>query len=112
MNPNVVKIGNKLFLGTQKVELGIVQDSIKIIDIAEKGFNSGFLEVSSARSKAIPMIKTAIASAEKFLTQFEESKKVAKELGIDLPADYLKQEQRASFIIGEAKDVINWLNKY
>lgn len=102
----------KVNLESQRVELGIIQDAIKIIDIAEKGFKDGFLEVSFARTKAIPMIKTAIANAEKFLTQFEETKKAAKELGIDLPADYLKQEMRASTVIGEAKDIITWLNKY
>jgi len=108
-------VTNKLFkteLTTQKVELGIVQDSIKIVDSAEKGFEGGFAEISNAKSKAIPVIKNAISNAEKFLTQFEETKKTAKELGIELPADYLKQETRAKFIIGESKDVIDWLNKY
>jgi hypothetical protein len=106
---------NQLFkteLVSQKVELGIIQDAIKIVDVAEKGFNDGFLEVSFARTKAIPMIKTAIANAEKFLTQFEQTKKSAKELGVDLPADYLKQESRAAIVIAEAKDIITWLNKY
>jgi hypothetical protein len=99
-------------LKNQKVKLGTIQDAIKIVDIAEKEFEDGFLEVSFARSKAMPMIKTAIANAEKFLTQFEQTKKTAKELGVDLPADYLKQEMRASTVIGEAKDIITWLNKY
>ena len=102
----------KTELATQKVELGTIQDAIKIVDIAEKGFKDGFLEVSFARTKAIPMIKTAIANAEKFLNQFEQTKKAAKELGIDLPADYLKQEMRAATVIGEAEDIITWLNKY
>jgi hypothetical protein len=112
MAPELKKIGNKLFLGTHKVELGIIQDSIKIIDTAEKGFKDGFLEVSFARTKAIPMIKAAIASAEKFLKDFEQTKKTAKELGVDLPADYISQENRAATIIGEAEDIITWLNKY
>ncbi len=102
----------KVELGTHKVDLGIIQDATKIIDIAEKGFKDAFLEVSFARTKAIPMIKQAILNAEKFLVQFEQTKKASKELGIDLPSDYLKQEMRASTVIGEAKDTITWLNKY
>ena len=102
----------KTELASQKIELGSIQDAIKIVDVAEKGFKDGFLEVSFARAKAMPIIKNAIANAEKFLTQFEQTKKTAKELGVDLPADYLKQEMRASTVIGEAKDIITWLNKY
>ena len=115
MRDNILKdiyLNNKVELSAMDVKLGVIQDAIKIVDIAEKGFKEGFLEISFARTKAIPMIKTAIANAEKFLNQFEETKKIAKELGVDLPADYLKQEMRAGVVIGEAEDIITWLNKY
>lgn len=116
MTANEKKMFTKLFskteLSNHDINLGIVQDAVKIVDGAEKEFRNGFLEVSFARNKAIPMIKNAILNAEKFLNQFEQTKKTAKELGVDLPADYLKYEMIASTVIGEAEDIITWLNKY
>jgi hypothetical protein len=112
------KVFEKLFssekveLASEKFEFGVVQDDIKVVDNAEKSFDDAFGLISSAKQKAIPNIKNAIAEANKFLTRLAETKKVAKELGIDLPKEYLGQEQRASVLIGEANDIITWLNKY
>ena len=99
-------------LASQKVELGVIQDEIKNVEATEKLFKEGFLVVSSARTKAIPMIKNSITNAKKFLAKFEQTKKAAKELGVDLPQDYLKLEQKAGLVVGEAEDIITWLNKY
>jgi len=103
---------NEVKLAQHEVELGVIQDAIKIVDNADKSFNDAFLLVSSARQKAIPIIKNSITEANKFLNQLAEIKKTAKELGIDLPQEYLKTEQRAGTLIGEAQDIIDWLNKY
>jgi hypothetical protein len=102
----------KTELAMQKIELGVVQDAIKNVEAAEKLFEEGFLVVSFARTKAIPMIKNSITNAKKFLAQFEQTKKAAKELGIDLPQEYLKLERKAGVVVGEAEDIITWLNKY
>jgi hypothetical protein len=108
---------NKLFkeetqLAKHEVELGVIQDAIKSVDNAAKQFEDGFMVISTARQKAIPIIKNSITEANKFLKQLVEVKKTAKELGIELPQDYIKSEQRAGTIIGEAQDIIDWLNKY
>ena len=99
-------------LASHKVELGIIQDDIKKVQSAQTEFKDGFLVVSFARGKAIPMIKNAIVKAENFLAQVEQAKKIAKELGVDLPKDYLDLQQSAGVLVGEAQDIIDWLNKY
>ena len=102
----------KVELAKHEVELGIIQDDIKKVQAAQKEFEDGFLVISFARQKAIPMIKNAIVNSQKFLTQVQQTKKAAKELGVDLPQDYLKLEQKAGLVVGEAEDIITWLNKY
>lgn len=104
-NANEVKLG-------MQVELGIIQDDIKKVQAAQKEFEDGFLVISFARQKAIPMIKNAISNSQKFLTQVQQTKKAAKELGVDLPQEYLNLEQKAGVLIGEAEDIITWINKY
>ena len=108
---------NKLFtekveLAKHEVELGVIQDDIKKVQAAQKEFEDGFLVISFARQKAIPMIKNAIVNSQKFLTQVQQTKKAAKELGVDLPQEYLNLEQKAGVIVGEAEDIITWINKY
>jgi len=108
---------NKLFtekveLAKHEVDLGIIQDDIKKVQAAQKEFEDGFLVISFARQKAIPMIKNAILNSQKFLTQVQQTKKAAKELGVDLPQEYLNLEQKAGVIVGEAEDIITWINKY
>lgn len=108
---------NKLFsentkLAKHEVELGVVQDEIKNVLLIEKEFQEGFLVISFARQKAIPILKNSIVNANKFLAKFEQTKKAAKELGVDLPQDYLKLEIQAGTIVGEANDIITWINKY
>jgi hypothetical protein len=102
----------KVELAKHEVELGIIQDDIKKVQAAQKEFEDGFLVISFARQKAIPMIKNAILNSQKFLTQVQQTKKAAKELGVDLPQEYLNLEQKAGVIVGEAEDIITWINKY
>lgn len=115
MSMSVNKIMKKLSeieLESHDVELGVVQDEVNRIKVAQKEFEDGFLIVSFARQKAIPVIKASIEKAVKFKAKFEESKKAAKELGVDLPKEYLDLDQKAGVLIGEANDIIDWLNKY
>ena len=99
-------------LEKHEIDLGIIQDDIKKVQAAQKEFEEGFLVISFARQKAIPMIKNAIVNSKKFLTQVEQTKKAAKELGVNLPQEYLNLEQKAGVIVGEAEDIITWINKY
>lgn len=99
-------------LEKHEVDLGIIQDDIKKVQAAQKEFEDGFLVISFARQKAIPMIKNAITNSKNFLAKVQETKKAAKELGVDLPQDYLNLEQKAGVLIGEAEDIITWINKY
>jgi len=99
-------------LGKHEVELGIIQDDLKKIISAQKDFENAFLVISAARQKAIPIMKNSITTAEKFLVQVENAKKIAKELGVNLPKDYLDLNQKAGVLVGEAQDIIDWLNKY
>lgn len=99
-------------LESHSVELGIIQDTIKIVNNANKNFSDAFLLVSTARQKAVPIMKNSITEAENFLNKLVEIKKTTKEFGLDLPQEFLKAEQKAGELIGEAKDIIDWLNKY
>ena len=106
------KLGDKTELAKHEVELGVIQDEIKNVASIEKAFKEGFLVISFAREKALPILKNSIVNANKFLSKFEQVKKTAKELGVDLPQDYLKLEIQAGTIVGEAGDIITWINKY
>ena len=106
------KFERMVSLRSENVKLGIVQEEVQKIKTAQKEFEDGFLIVSFARQKAIPVIKSAIDKANKFKSRFEETKKTAKELGVDLPKEYLDLDQKAGALIGEAEDIIDWLNKY
>lgn len=106
------RLGSKVEFKSNKFEFGVLQDAAKIIDGANKDFDNAFGLISGARTKSEPLIKNAISEAQKFLNQFSESQKIANELGIDLPAEYVGLKQKAEFLIGEAKDVLNWINKY
>jgi len=103
---------SEIQLEAHDVELGVVQDEVNAIKVAQKEFEDGFLIISFARQKAIPVIKSSIEKAVKFKSKFEETKKAAKELGVDLPKEYLDLDQKAGVLIGEANDIIDWINKY
>ena len=106
------KLSDKTELAKHEVELGVIQDEINNVASIVKKFNEGFLVISFARQKALPIIKNSIENANKFLTKFEQTKKTAKELGVDLPNEYLKLETQAGTIIGEGNDIITWINKF
>ena len=100
MNPQLKKIGNKLFLGTQKVELAAIDDIEKILDSAlgkqrqliSQGLkiSEQLLDLTADYNKALSMSIDAankakdlgIADAEKmFRVRAEEAKDYAGILG-------------------------------
>ena len=91
MNPEIIKIGNKLFkteLATQKVELGLVDDINKarlehdnvensLIDELTKGVN--ILE------NGTKIIDKTILTSKNVIEQIDKARVMAKDLGVDLP---------------------------
>lgn len=111
------KVFNKLFssekleLASEKFEFGVIQDAIKESQNAIKEFQSAASIVSSARSKAEPILKNTIALSNSFLNSLIETKKIAKELGIDLPNELLQEEKFANATISSAKSLLQNLNQ-
>ena len=72
------KVFNKLFssekleLASEKFEFGVIQDAIKESQNAIKEFQSAASIVSSARSKAEPILKNTIALSNSFLNSLIE----------------------------------------
>lgn len=102
---------NKIDLASQKYELGVIEDSIKVSQNAIKEFESASGIIFSARSKAEPILKNSIALSNSFLNSLTETKKIAKELGIDLPSQLLQEEKFANATISSAKSLLQYLNQ-
>lgn len=88
MTPELKKIGNKLFLGTQKVELGLIDDINKIKIEANKAEDSAVSEISKALGyldSSIKLLDKAILNSKEVLAQIDKAKVMAKDLGIELP---------------------------
>ena len=90
MNPEVKKIGNKLFdkveLTSQKVELGIIQD------IEERALNNSksaqnidndFTNFMQLKTKIQANLKSLLQENNSLTNKIKESEKVLKDLGID-----------------------------
>jgi hypothetical protein len=111
------KVFNKLFssdkveLSSKKFEFGVIQDAIKESQNAIKEFESASNIVFGARSKAEPILKNTIALSNSFLNSLIETKKIAKELGIDLPSELLQEEKFANATISSAKSLLQYLNQ-
>lgn len=88
MTPELKKIGNKLFLGTQKVELGLIDDINKIKIEANKAEDSAVSEISKALGyldSSVKLLDKAILNSKEVLAQIDKAKVMAKDLGIELP---------------------------
>lgn len=111
------KVFKKLFssekveLASEKFEFGVVQDLIKVRQDASDSFVAGFDLVSNARAKATPLIKNSISLANNFLSKLSETKKIADNLGIDMPKEFAGEEKRANELLVEAKAAIAILDK-
>lgn len=95
MTPELKKIGNKLFLGTQKVELALTDDFDKLFKeaIGLKNQYDGNAE------KLIQSVQTAKLSIQNYRDTLANSQKLflnlktkAKELGLELPKEILAKE--------------------
>ena len=95
-------------LASHEVELGLVQDITKDLNTVSDSLTSikpALLKIEDLLIKNSKTVEMALKAVQRVET-------TAKELGIDLPQEYLKSEQRAGTLIGEAQDIIDWLNKY
>jgi hypothetical protein len=104
MTPELKKIGNKLFLGTQKVELALTDDVKTLYENANKVYaqNGDLLDkYAQALEKAF---QSAADEYKKALDKFSQLEKSSKDLGIDLPQDIAKLK---SLIEYGLKDSLN-----
>jgi hypothetical protein len=88
MTPELKKISNKLFLGTQKVELALIDDINKIKIEANKSEDSAISEISKALGSldnGIKLLDKAILNSKEVLSQIDKAKVMAKDLGVELP---------------------------
>jgi len=87
MNPNLLKIGNKLFLGTQKVELRNIDNLKRIISEGKSIYDRGvnFINKKTSLQKEAKTLnadsKALLVGGEKLLNEFIQN---AKDLGIDV----------------------------
>lgn len=103
MNPELKKIGNKLFLGTQKVELALTDDFKKLFEKAnDDDANIGKLLIDSL-SKAETNYKQNIQSLQNAKKIGDELISKAKDLGIDLPPAVLNQIKTIDVMIKETQ---------
>ena len=106
------KVFNKLFssekveLASEKFEFGVVQDDIKVVDNAEKAFDDAFGLISSAKQKAIPIIKNSIAEANQFLKRLSEKTTVDNPLL--KPVDRSKKKTNLTMVT-KVRNIINFL---
>ncbi len=123
MNPEVIKIGNKLFkteLATQKVELGIADNAFKALDTFRDG---QFQKAIDLQDNLISQIKDYNKKVNAAYSKFEEIKKgeyltaykkiteMAKELGIapnNIPdLEVLEKKYRFNETVFERIKLIN-----
>jgi F0F1-type ATP synthase membrane subunit b/b' len=87
MNPEVKKIGNKLFLASEKVELGLIQDIDSSISDASKFFqksNEFLFNAKKPLAEAKTEYNLTISKYNDALKLAESTLNKVKELGIDV----------------------------
>ena len=118
MNPEVKKIGNKLFdkveLASQKVELADLTSFQKSVANAETALD----KVSPSRQKAKDALTgykvDALSSLNAYnnvLEQYAELQKLAKQIGLELPPNAKADFDRATYQAGVAKKRYNSVDK-
>ena len=114
MNPEVKKIGDKLFdkvdLSSVKVELADLASFQKAVSTAETALDA----VTPAKTKAkdgllIYKSKTqdAMRAYDNVLTQYAELQKLARQIGLELPPNAKADADRAKFQYDTAKKRYN-----
>jgi hypothetical protein len=109
MAPELKKIGNKLFLGTQKVELALIDD---INSSLQKAFDSTdvdsiVLNAISKLEKSIPLLKETIKLSDDALQK-------VKDLGVGGGADkvFSNKKSEAESLLKRTEARINGLNNF
>jgi len=111
MNPQVKKIGNKLFLGTQKVELALTDDFKSSFDKANNNDES-------IGQSLIKSLSKAESDYKQNLQQLQNAKKIgndllskSKDLGIDLPAQIINQYKTIDVMIKETQGYLSKISQ-
>ena len=118
MNPEVKKIGNKLFdkvdLSSVKVELADLASFQKAVANAETALD----KVSPSRQKAKDALTgykvdalTSLRAYDEVLTQYAELQKLAKQIGLELPPNAKADFDRAKYQADVAKKRYNSVDK-
>lgn len=112
MTPELKKIGNKLFLNTQKVELAIVDDLKKAIDEGRKQEANLYSDFKGALNGIISKAREIEIKYNVLLSNINEplfqSEKQAKELGLDFKStDFYKQANSVIAALEDRKDAID-----
>ena len=115
MNPNVVKVGNKLFkteLGSHKVDLATIDDLKKAIAEGKKQEANLYSDFKSELNKIIILARQIEIKYNVLLSNINEplfqSEKQAKELGLDFKqTDFYKQANSVIASLEDRKDAID-----
>ena len=118
MNPEVKKIGDKLFdkvdLSSVKIELADLASFQKAVASAETALD----KVSPSRQKAKDALTgykvdalTSLRAYDEVLTQYAELQKLAKQIGLELPPNAKADFDRAKFQSDVAKKRYNSVDK-
>lgn len=112
MTPELKKIGNKLFLGTQKVELATIDDLKKAIAEGQKQEANLYSDFKGALNGIISKAREIEIKYNVLLSNINEplfqSEKQAKELGLDFRStDFYKQANSVIKALEDRKDAID-----
>ena len=118
MNPEVKKIGDKLFdkvdLSSVKVELADLASFQKAVANAETALD----KVAPSRTKAKDALTgykvdalTSLRAYDDVLTQYAELQKLARQIGLELPPNAKADFDRATYQAGVAKKRYNSVDK-
>ena len=80
MNPELKKIGNKLFLGTQKVELATIYDDLKG-SLAEA--NKEVFKALDLKNEAAKLARVSYKKNVQLLKELDNAEKLIKLIGLD-----------------------------
>jgi hypothetical protein len=117
MNPEVKKIGNKLFdkveLGSHKVELALIDDLTKSLNKSKasyKEFNDSFQKFVDFRRLVILEGEQYSKDANEMITLYENAAKQAKELGLDFNSIQIAKEVRSLIGSGDPTVITKTIN--
>jgi hypothetical protein len=101
MTPELKKLGNKLFLGTHKVELATLYDNItKTLDDA----NKEFFDALELKNKAAKLADVSYKKNVQLLKEIEKVESLIKQIGLD---SELKKVQDSKQKVQDALRIID-----